>query len=115
MRCFQGEECRLADDPMTMYKDFKLAGDTKACEDLIAFLRRELLEPDLRDKYKDTVKQLIDDFYPPDKREFQDAAYYAYVGDLQHSLDLYMDMDSKAKVDPNLPPAPPLNVAQCSL
>jgi tetratricopeptide (TPR) repeat protein len=111
LSCFRGEPCRLMEKPSKLYKDFKLAGDRKAIDHLISFLRSQLKDPDFRALYKDELKDMIDDFYPPNERQFQDAAYYSYLGDLQKSLDLYLDLEQRAQTNPDLRAAPKLNIA----
>ncbi|MEK2688775.1 tetratricopeptide repeat protein [Bdellovibrio sp. GT3] len=110
-RCFQGEACVLADDPVKMYQDFKSAGNTRANDNLISFLRSKLRNPELKDKYKDVVLNMIADFYPQEEQKFQEAAYYNYLGDLNKSLDLYLDLEEKSKHNPGLKKAPALNIA----
>lgn len=110
-KCFQGEKCVLGEDPMKMYQDFKAAGNTRAIDSLISFLRSKLRTPEGRDQYKDIVKNMIADFYPPEEKQFQEAAYYNYLGDLNKSLDLYLDLKEKAKTNPKLHDASNLNIA----
>ncbi len=111
LKCFQGAKCILKDDPMKMYQDFKAAGNTRAMDSLISFLRSKLRKPETRDQYKDIVKKMIEDFYPPEEKQFQEAAYYNYLGDLTKSLDLYLDLKEKSKTNPKLREAPNLNIA----
>ncbi len=47
----------------------------------------------------------------PDDREFEEAAYYFNINDFEKSLELYLDMDRKAALNPNLSAAPKLNIA----
>ncbi|WP_413578728.1 tetratricopeptide repeat protein [Bdellovibrio sp. HCB290] len=111
LRCFKGEPCVLKDDPTKMYQEFKSAGNKRAMDNLISFLRSKLRTPEFRDKYKDVVKDMIADYYPPEEKQFQEAAYYNYLGDLNKSLELYLDLQAKAKHNPNLKNAPALNIA----
>lgn len=111
LKCFQGEPCVLEGDAMKMYQDFKAAGNTRAINSLISFLRSKLRKPEGRTQYKDIVKNMIDDFYPPQEKQFQEAAYYNYLGDLNKSLELYLDLKEKSKKDSSLREAPNLNIA----
>jgi tetratricopeptide (TPR) repeat protein len=111
LECFKGRECSLMEDPLKLYMDFKLAGNALANDQLISFLRKNLKDKDFRDRYKEPLKQMINDFYPSEEKQFQEAAYYNYLGDLQKSLDLYLDLEKKAARDPSLRPAPNLNIA----
>ena len=54
---------------------------------------------------------MIDDFYPPQEKEFQDAAYYSYLGESQKSLVLYLDLRQKSDTDATLRQAPNMNIA----
>jgi len=47
----------------------------------------------------------------PDDREFEEAAYYFNINDFEKSLELYLEIDRKAALNPNLSSAPKLNVA----
>lgn len=109
--CFEGEACRFADDPKKMYEDFKQAGNQQANDNLIAFLRSKLKDVEFRDRYKNILKIIIDDFYSDAERPFQEAAYYNYLGDLEKSLALYKDIEKRQGSDPSLRPAPKLNIA----
>ncbi|WP_413293994.1 tetratricopeptide repeat protein [Bdellovibrio sp. HCB185ZH] len=111
LKCFQGENCVLGDDPMKMYQDFKAAGNNRAVDSLISFLRSKLRKPEFKDQYKDIVKKMIEDFYPPEEKQFQEAAYYNYLGDLNKSLELYLDLKEKAKTNPKLHDVSNLNIA----
>jgi hypothetical protein len=111
LKCFQGEPCVLEGDPMKMYQDFKAAGNKRAMDSLISFLRSKLRKPEGKAQYKDIVKNMIDDFYPPQEKQFQEAAYYNYLGDLNKSLELYLDLKEKSKKDTSLREAPNLNIA----
>ena len=64
-----------------------------------------------RKRYKDILKKMIEDFYPPEELQFQQAAYYNYLGDLQKSLELYLDLEKKSLSDRSLRSAPKLNIA----
>ena len=55
-----------------------------------------------REVYREDLKRMIDDFYPPQEKEFQDAAYYSYLGESQKSLDLYLDLRQKSDTDATL-------------
>jgi tetratricopeptide (TPR) repeat protein len=109
--CFQGEACKLEEDPWKLYRLFKKEGKRRANDNLIAFLRSQLKDPLLKAQYKDVLKRMIEDFYPPRERQFQEAAYYAYLGELQKSLELYLDLEKKAAVNRRLRGAPKLNIA----
>ncbi|UYL08174.1 tetratricopeptide repeat protein [Bdellovibrio sp. SKB1291214] len=109
--CLKGESCVVEDDPLKMYQGFKTAGNTRAIENLISFLRSQLKKPELKDKYKSAVRSMIDDFYPAQEKQFQEAAYYNYLGDLNKSLELYLDLKEKSKKDAALRGAPNLNIA----
>lgn len=110
-RCFQGEPCEFADDPRDIYEVFKADGNRTGQDRLISFLRARMSNQIAREKYKDGLKLMIADFYPKEERPFQDATFYNYVGDLDRSLELYLDLEKRSKSDPSLRPAPPLNIA----
>ena len=69
-----------------------------------------LIKKDFCSSYQDdsTINFTEDN---PDDREFEEAAYYFNINDFEKSLELYLDIDRKAAVNPNLSPAPKLNVA----
>ena len=111
LKCFSGVPCKLGEDPLKMYSEFKAAGNRSANDHLISFMRSQLKNPDFRDRYKIVLKKIIDDFYPPEEKQFQEAAYYNYLGDLQKSLDTYLDLEKRTQSNPTLRPAPKLNIA----
>ncbi|MGZ3775808.1 MAG: tetratricopeptide repeat protein [Pseudobdellovibrionaceae bacterium] len=111
LKCFQGEKCELGENPLEMYQVFKGANNHRANDSLISFMRSKLKDKEFRDQYKDMLKQMIYDFYPREEKQFQEAAYYNYLGDLQKSLDTYLDLQKKSQTDPSLRPAPTLNIA----
>ena len=110
-RCFAGEICTLDGDPWKLYQSFKVAGKHLAIDNLISFLRSKMGEADFRSIHKDALKRMIIDFYPLEERQFQEGAYYYYTGNLQKSLDLYLDLEKKTRLNPKLSPAPKLNIA----
>ncbi len=110
-RCFQGDPCEFQENPMDLYWNFKKANDRKANDLLISYMRKNLQNQVFAKQYKEILKKMIDDFYPPDEKQFQEAAYYNYLGDLRKSLDLYLDLEKKNVKDPSLRPAPKLNIA----
>lgn len=110
-KCLHSGKCKLTEDPLKMYKGFKASEDKKAIDDLLSFMRSQLRDPAFRRQYKDILKQMIDEFYSPEERQFQEAVYYNDLGDLQKSLDLYLDLRKKAMVDTSLRNAPNLNIA----
>ena len=69
-----------------------------------------LIKKDFCSSYQDdsTINFTEDN---PDDREFEEAAYYFNINDFEKSLELYLDIDRKAVLNPNLSPAPKLNVA----
>lgn len=109
--CFQGDKCELTDDPKTLYMYFKKSGNNDANDSLVSFLRSKLKDSQYRDKYKNILKQMIDDLYSSEEKQFQEAAYYNYLGDLQKSLDIYLDLERKIDRGDVLRPAPKLNIA----
>ncbi len=106
-----GETCELSEDPMRLYEEFRASENRSANDDLLSFLREQLKNPQFRDQYKDVLLRMIQDFYSPEERQFQEAAYYNYLGNLQKSLDLYLDLEKKSKSDSSLRGAPSLNIA----
>jgi tetratricopeptide (TPR) repeat protein len=110
-KCFSGDNCILEDDPWKMYGDFKKANNQSAEDNLIAFMRSKLSDEEFRALYKEKLKKMIIDFYPPEERLFQVAAFYNYVGELENSLSVYKDLETKSEANPNLRPAPKLNIA----
>jgi tetratricopeptide (TPR) repeat protein len=111
MACFRGELCQLGEDPIRLYRHYKAAGNRKANDSLISFLRSKLRDPSWAAQYKDALKTMIEDFYPPEEQPFQNAAYYSYLGDLEKSLAFYLDLEKKSVSNPKLRPAPKLNIA----
>ena len=111
LKCFQGEKCKFADDPLRMYREFKSARNEAAMDNLIAFMRAQLKNPEFRERYQDILLDIIHDFYPPEEIQFQEASYYDYLGDKQKSLDIYLNLEKKAKLDSTLRAAPNLNIA----
>lgn len=111
LKCFAGVSCKFGEDPKKMYQDFKENENRTANDSLISFMRSQLKNKEFRDKYKDLLKQLINDFYPQEEKQFQVAAYYNYLGDLQKSLDIYLDLQKRSQSDPSLKSAPLLNIA----
>lgn len=117
-RCYQGEPCELKEDPWQLYLKFKNSGRTHATDTLISYMRKELKNPKYRDQYKDVLLKMIDDFYPSNglniptnSRDFQHAAYYYYLGDVQTSLDIYLKMEKAAANDPHAFDPFKLNIA----
>ena len=110
-RCFNGEPCKLQEDPVTMYKAYKDARNLKACGSLLSFMRSQLKYEDFKNQYKDSLFTMIHDFYPAEEIQFQDAAYYNYLGDYKKSLELYLDLEKKHQTNPALRKAPNLNIA----
>lgn len=94
-----------------MYKDFKLRENREAQDRLISVLRAKLRTPEGRAAYKDLVRKMIDDFYPPNEKMFQEAAYFNYLGDLDKSLGLYLALEKMSERDPTMTRAPALNIA----
>ena len=109
--CFQGEPCELTEDPLALYRFYKKNGNRRASDLLISYLRKNLKDPEFAGHYKDALKTMIDDFYPREEHQFQEAAYYNYLGELDKSLSLYLDLESKASADPSLKRPPKLNIA----
>lgn len=110
-RCFQGESCVLSEDPWVLYLYLKESRKEKAIDLLISYLRSQLKYPEFASRYKGPLKKMIDEFYPREELQFQQAAYYNYLGDLKKSLELYLDLQKKAATDPSLRNAPNLNIA----
>jgi tetratricopeptide (TPR) repeat protein len=68
------------------------------------------MEKDLCSSYQDdSAINLTED--NPDDWEFEEAAYYFNINDFEKSLELYLDIDRKAALNPKSNPAPKLNVA----
>jgi|GEM_PF-4548239 Tetratricopeptide repeat. len=111
LKCFKGEKCRFGEDPMKMYQEFKASGNNRAIDNLLSFMRSALRYPAFRDYYKDTLKAMINDFYPPEERQFQEAAYYSYLGESEKSLNMYLDLVKKSKSNPDLQVPSSLNIA----
>lgn len=109
--CFQGAMCEVEGNPWDQYLAIKQEGKRSVTDLYIAFLRKKLKDPSLKDQYKDFLKQMITDFYPADQVDFQMAAYYNYLGELESSLNSYIELERKAKKDPRLFTAPKLNIA----
>lgn len=110
-RCFNGEACELDEDPRELYESFKASGNREANDRLISFLRSRLFDADFKHRHMDVVLDMIHDFYGSNERQFQEAAFYSYAGDLEKSLDLYLDLEKKSALNPNLRDAPKLNIA----
>lgn len=109
--CFRGHPCELADEPWDLYSQFKKAGRTHEADLLISFLRSRLRDPVWRNRYRDVVHQMIQDFYPPSELDFQQAAYHNYLGENETSLDLYLQLERKVQSRPEIRKAPKLNIA----
>jgi tetratricopeptide (TPR) repeat protein len=110
-RCFQGETCVFAEDPTAIYEHFRLTGNRKAMDQLLSVLRLRMQDSADRARYGETLKTMIENFYPPEEKQFQLAAFYNYAGDLERSLALYLDLEKKAATNPALRGAPKLNIA----
>ena len=104
-RCFEGEACTFADDPKKIYDRFKQAGNRRANDLLISFLRKNLKSKKFRERYKETLMAMIEDFYEPEELPFQVAAFHNYLGDLEKSLELYLALERKSQFDHSLRPA----------
>lgn len=111
VQCFQNEPCEFGENPMDLYWNFKKADNRKANDLLISFMRRNLKNQEFANHYKDILRKMIKDFYPPTEMQFQEAAYYNYLGDLETSLSLYQDLEKKGASDTSLRQAPKLNIA----
>lgn len=110
-KCFAGEPCAFGEDPWVLYQSFKRSQHPRTCDSIIALMRKNLKDPAFREKYKDTLLAMIEDYYPPAEKDFQRAAYYDYLGDKEKSLALYLDLEKRAARDAVLRPAPKLNIA----
>ena len=110
-KCFQGMPCEFGEHPWSIYQKFKRSQHPRVCDSVIALMRKKLEEPEFREKYKIALLTMIQDFYSPQELDFQTAAYYDYLGDRQKSLDLYLRLEKRANSDPDLRPAPKLNIA----
>jgi hypothetical protein len=109
--CFQGKRCEFGEDPWGMYRHFRDSQHPKTCDTIIALLRRKMSEPEFREKYRGPLLSMIEDFYSPLEIDFQRAAYYAYLGELEKSLNLYLELEKRQAYDAGLRPAPKLNIA----
>ena len=109
--CFEGKLCKLEEDPWKLYQKFKNSDRPEFNDSLIALLRKQLTDPIYKDQYRDILLKMIEDYYPPEKIDWQRAAYYNYLGDLQKSLQIYLDLDKKAASNPKLFNAPKMNIA----
>lgn len=109
--CFQGATCAISGDPWSHYVTLKNERENQVADLYIAFLRKQLNNPKFKNQYKDLVLKMIRDFYPREQMDFQIAAYYNYLGDLESSLKVYLDLEKKAKSDPKIFSAPKLNIA----
>lgn len=110
-KCFQGEECEIEGDPFELFHAFKKENNTKAIDLLISYLRKDLRNPEYAKRFGEPLKKIIEEFYPPSEIQFQMAAYYNYLGELQKSLELYLDLEKRTITNPNLHRAPKLNIA----
>jgi tetratricopeptide (TPR) repeat protein len=109
--CFEGKPCSIEGDPWNIYRKFKASGQSQITDSYLSFLRKQLKDPKYREQYKEPLLKMIEDFYPPEKIDFQKAAYYNYMGELETSLNYYLDLDNKAKLDPKIFNAPKMNIA----
>ncbi len=110
-RCFQGEDCELDEDPRKFYRELMANDQRQDADLLISYLRSRLKDPEDRARYKEPLLEMIHDFYPREEIQFQAAAYYNYLNELEKSLDLYLDLEKKSTTDPSLRSAPKLNIA----
>jgi tetratricopeptide (TPR) repeat protein len=109
--CFQGTPCEVEGDPWAQYQALKKEAKKGVTDLYIAFLRKKMSDPKFKDQYKDMVKKMIKDFYPDDQMDFQMAAYYNYLGDLEASLKMYLALEKKSQMNPKIFSAPKLNIA----
>jgi len=109
--CFAGESCRFTENPMGIYNQFRLLQNTAGQDALIAFLRSKMSDEEYRSRYKSLLHAMIKDFYPPQERALQEAAFHYYVGELEKSLELYLDLERRAQADSSFLTPPPLNIA----
>ena len=109
--CFAGESCTLGEAPRSLYSHFKALGNRQALDSLLSYMRRRLQEEDFRKAHGAELLSMLRDFYPANELDFQNAAYYNYAGQLEKSLALYLELEKKAAIDPQLRPAPKLNIA----
>jgi len=110
-KCFAGHACQLSEDAWRMYQEFKLSRNNRVTDLFISYLRSKLKDPTLRDVYREDLLKMIDEFYPPEEKQFQEASYYSYLGDPQKSLDLYLDLQRQSSLDATLRVAPNENIA----
>lgn len=108
--CFQDAVCEVEGDPWRQYLALKKEGRKNVTDLYIAFLRKKLSDSKFKEQYKEILKQMINDFYSAESIDFQMAAYYNYLGDLESSLKTYLDLEKKAKKF-NKIPIPNLNIA----
>jgi len=111
LECFRGHPCNFGEDPWHLYQYYKRSQHPRVCDSIIAVMRRKMEDPVYKEKNKALLLAMIQDFYPSTERDFQIAAYYAYLGELQKSVDLYLDLEKKSAKDSSLRPAPKLNIA----
>ncbi len=109
--CFQGAICEIEGDPWKIYVDLKAEEDPYQIELFISFLRQKLLSKNFRESYKDVILKMIKDFYSEKQLDFQMASYYYYLGDLNASLENYLKLEEKAKLNPKEYSVPTLNIA----
>lgn len=109
--CFQGAICEVEGDPWEQYLILKKENKRQVTDLYIALLRRKLSDSKFKDQYKDVLKRMIEDFYPASQIDFQMAAYYNYLGELELSLQKYLELEKKSKREPKLFQAPKLNIA----
>lgn len=109
--CFQGALCEVEGDPWKQYLALKKEGRKNVTDLYIAFLRKKMSDPKFKDQNKDILKEMIKDFYPVEEIDFQMAAYYNYLGDLESSLQIYLALERKSQTDPKMFKSPKLNIA----
>ena len=108
--CFQGISCEI-EEPIKLYLYFKRSQHPSVGDSIIALMRKNLQEPKFKGRYANELLSIINDYYGPKEIQFQQAAYYAYIGNLEKSLALYLDLEKKSQRDSSLRSAPKLNIA----
>ena len=111
MKCFRGQNCVFKGSPEKLYERFRAEGNNQGNDYLISYLRSKLRDSKYRELYKDIVWRMIHDLYSPEETPFQKAAYFNYLGDLEKSLSLYLELEKRIESGEVLSSAPKLNIA----
>ncbi len=62
--CESPDSCIFTEDPWDVYKRLKQSNNGDGISNLVKFLETKINDPKFKDMYAETLKAIVDDFYP---------------------------------------------------